>query len=30
MGWRLGPGAAEELAELLALAVAKAESLTNS
>jgi hypothetical protein len=26
-GWRLGPGAAEELAELLALAVVKAESI---
>jgi hypothetical protein len=27
-GWRLGPGAAEELAELLARAVLKAESIS--
>jgi hypothetical protein len=27
-GWRLGPSAAEDLAELLALAVVKAESIT--
>ena len=26
-GWRLGPGAAEELAELLALAVVKADAI---